>query len=51
MLLLYQRCLYSPLLGLGRYDSLDGGSARRQAATYTGQHEQNKRTQTFVRRI
>jgi hypothetical protein len=25
---------------------LGGGSARRKAATYTGQHKQNKRTQT-----
>jgi hypothetical protein len=27
---------------------LDGGSARRKAATYAGQHKQNKRTQTLM---
>jgi hypothetical protein len=27
-------------------NSLDGGSACRKAATYTGQHKQNKRGQT-----
>jgi hypothetical protein len=29
-------------------DSLDGGSARRKAATYTGQHKHNKRRQTSM---
>jgi hypothetical protein len=33
-----------------RYDSLDGGSARRKAATYTAQAH-NKRTQTTMPRV
>jgi hypothetical protein len=55
--------LYSPLSDPGRfvkfrihihsrYDSLDGGSTRRKAATYTqSQDKQNKRTQTFMPRV
>jgi hypothetical protein len=49
--------LYSPLLGLGRffsfliflrsqYDSLDGGSARRKAATYTQNNINTEKTHT-----
>jgi hypothetical protein len=34
-----------------QYDSLDEWSARRKAATYTGQHKQNKRRQTSVPRV
>jgi hypothetical protein len=35
-----------------RQDSLDGGSARRKAATYTGQHKtQYKRGQTSMPRV
>jgi hypothetical protein len=32
-------------------DSLDGGSARRKAATYAGQQIQNKRTQPSMPRV
>jgi hypothetical protein len=30
------------------YDSFDGGSARRNATSYTGQHNTEKRGQTFM---
>jgi hypothetical protein len=32
-------------------DSLDGGSARRKAAIYTGEHKQNKRRGTSMTRV
>jgi hypothetical protein len=34
-----------------RKDSLDGGSARRKAANYTGQHEHRINTQTSMPRV
>jgi hypothetical protein len=39
---------FSFLILDGRYDSLDGGSACHKAATCTGHHKQNKRTQTSI---
>jgi hypothetical protein len=34
-----------------RYDSLDRGSARHKAATYTQNNTRNKRTQSFMPRL